>query len=110
MTGRGTRGHPPGPFLEIAYWIGPAPGVAPTQQEERIMNLNSYRDRTYGANSGDRWIMMHIHFDPANPGTWRQENGEVMAVPESITGNDLTPIRFLLAQIVFGSSTAGMRP
>jgi hypothetical protein len=70
------------------------------------MNLNAYRD-TRGE---DRWVMMHIHFDPNNPGTWREENGEVIAIPESMPRNDLIPSRFSSAQIAFESSTAGLRP
>ena len=110
MMGTGTRGHPPGPFLELAYWIGPTPGETPNPQQTTRMNLNSYRDTANGQHGEDRWIMMHIHFDPNNPGTWREENGEVMAVPKSMTRNDLTPSRFSSARIAFGSSTAGLRP
>jgi hypothetical protein len=71
MTGGGTRGHGPGPFLELAYWIGPSPGVAPTAADERRMNLNRYRDSNTAGT--DRWVIFHIHFDPTAPATWLQD-------------------------------------
>ncbi|RYP78993.1 hypothetical protein DL769_003083 [Monosporascus sp. CRB-8-3] len=42
----------PGPFLELAYWIGPSPGIASNDP-----NLNQYRDRT------PRQVF-HLHIDP----------------------------------------------
>lgn len=57
-------GEHPGPFLEIAYWIGPTPGVAPTAAEETNLRLNIYRDTTRGRTGRDRWVVFHIHFVP----------------------------------------------
>ncbi|KAF2275570.1 glycoside hydrolase, partial [Westerdykella ornata] len=68
QTGTGS-GAPPGPFLEVAYWIGPNRGVAPTQAEETNLNLNQYRDRrtppARPANApDDRWVVFHLHINP----------------------------------------------
>jgi chitinase len=45
---------PPGPFLELAYWIGPTPGVDTTTDR----NYDQYRDttRTYRQYGADRWV------------------------------------------------------
>jgi hypothetical protein len=50
------------PFLELAYWIGPNPGVTPTLTEETNLNLRRYRTQQTGTQQ-DRWVMMHFHFD-----------------------------------------------
>ena len=60
----GATGRDPGPLLEIAYWIGPSPGVTPTAAQETSMNLNQYRDRSRGRTGTDRWVVFHIHFHP----------------------------------------------
>ncbi|KAF3491741.1 chitinase [Arthroderma uncinatum] len=50
---------PPGPFLELAYWIGRTPGVPDPNTE-----LNIYRDTE--AAVGDRWVVFHLHIDPVS--------------------------------------------
>jgi chitinase len=85
-------------MLELAYWIGPRPGV-----ENGNAALDHYRERTQGA-SRDRFVVMHLHmnenlrmlrtinghtymgvqritvFHGQNPrfqnGAWRVENGD----------------------------------
>ncbi|KAH6953868.1 chitinase [Ilyonectria sp. MPI-CAGE-AT-0026] len=52
---------PAGPFLELAYWIGPVPGVPSTDS-----GLTQYQDnRARGLNGADRWVVFHFHIDPA---------------------------------------------
>ncbi|KAL0258443.1 hypothetical protein SLS55_005936 [Diplodia seriata] len=51
----------PGPFLEVAYWIGPTPGVQPTEDEESSLRLDAYRDSTH--TDTDRWVVFHFHFN-----------------------------------------------
>ncbi|KAL5349117.1 hypothetical protein ACLOAV_005405 [Pseudogymnoascus australis] len=58
---------PAGPFLELAYWIGPNPGVVETAN-----SYNAYRDMTYrtsqqGAQDQElltRPTVFHLHVDP----------------------------------------------
>ncbi|KAI8931692.1 hypothetical protein NX059_011339 [Plenodomus lindquistii] len=56
----------PGPMLELAYWIGPTPGVW-NPQLDTIYQLWRYRDlRTIGRRDPfrrDRWVVFHLHFD-----------------------------------------------
>jgi hypothetical protein len=53
-------------MLELAYWIGPTPGVW-DQNIDRQFNLGQYRDRrAWGRtrpNMRDRWVVLHFHFD-----------------------------------------------
>ncbi|KAF7551416.1 hypothetical protein G7Z17_g5035 [Cylindrodendrum hubeiense] len=52
---------PAGPFLELAYWIGPVPGVLSTDA-----GLAQYQDsRPRGRAEHDRWVVFHFHIDPA---------------------------------------------
>lgn len=48
----------PGPFLKLAYWIGPSPGQTPIEAEEDDNQLNRYRDNTPGRQGRDRWVVM----------------------------------------------------
>jgi chitinase len=59
----GNTGAPEGPFLELAYWIGPTPGVADPNPA-----LNAYRDRSYRGRGAvdDRFVVMHLHIDRHN--------------------------------------------
>jgi len=54
------------PQLELAYWIGPTPGVFSTRMDEQY-SLHTYRDmRTTGPSEPgmrDRWIVFHFYFD-----------------------------------------------
>jgi hypothetical protein len=54
------------PFLEVAYWIGPHPGVW-DQMIDQHYDLGQYRDRrTWARNNPgerDRWVVLHFHFD-----------------------------------------------
>ncbi|EFY94032.1 glycoside hydrolase family 18 protein [Metarhizium robertsii ARSEF 23] len=49
----------PGPILELAYWIGPQPGVHTEDAE-----LDQYRDTTARNAPDDRWVVFHLHVDP----------------------------------------------
>jgi chitinase len=42
-------------ILEVAYWIGPTPGVAPT-----AANLATYGDNSHTV-ATDRWVVFHLH-------------------------------------------------
>lgn len=49
---RGTASNaPPGPMLELAYWIGTEPGVDPNDN-----HFDQYRDQTPRTGRGDRWV------------------------------------------------------
>lgn len=64
-TGRGNRN--PGPLLELAYWIGPEPGVAPENPE----TYDRFRDTRAGhAQDPDRWIgrLLHTPWYPVRSG------------------------------------------
>lgn len=51
QSGRQTA-SPAGPFLELAYWIGPVAGVPSPQ-----LDLAQYRDNRYRGRTGDdRWV------------------------------------------------------
>ncbi|KAI1182685.1 chitinase [Nemania serpens] len=65
----------PGPFLELAYWIGPTPGVATGTAYDQFRDTG-LRDAEDGT---DRWAVIHMHFgrDPRN---WLiGENGQIYA-------------------------------
>ncbi|GJC89959.1 killer toxin subunits alpha/beta [Colletotrichum liriopes] len=71
---------PPGPFLELAYWIGPRPGVATTGDTA----YDRYRDtRQRGAEWGtDQWVVFHMHINPRDPDWLTQVGGHTyMGVP-----------------------------
>ncbi|KAF4511971.1 hypothetical protein G6O67_001165 [Ophiocordyceps sinensis] len=54
-------GAPQGPLLELAYWIGPEPGV-----ETHDAAFDIYRDMR--ANRGwDRWVVFHLHVNAERP-------------------------------------------
>lgn len=59
--------EPRGPLLELAYWIGPQPGVATTGNSA----YDQYRDTTQRDNQWgrDRWAVFHLHFTQ-NPREW----------------------------------------
>ncbi|RYO92560.1 hypothetical protein DL766_002359 [Monosporascus sp. MC13-8B] len=72
---------PAGPFLELAYWIGPDPGVATTGDTR----YDRYRDMTYRSpqqGGPDLWVVFHMHIDPSDP-TWLASEGghTYMGVP-----------------------------
>ncbi|KFA50333.1 hypothetical protein S40293_09933 [Stachybotrys chartarum IBT 40293] len=60
----------PGPFLELAYWIGPTPGVQTTDDRE----YDVFRDSTSRPNhiGDDLWVVFHIHFE--SPGRRNDPN------------------------------------
>jgi hypothetical protein len=58
------------PMLELAYWIGPQPGVWNAQIDQEL-DLQRYRDmrpsrqtRPYFRN---RWVVAHFHIDETRP-------------------------------------------
>ncbi|KAK3943074.1 hypothetical protein QBC46DRAFT_447135 [Diplogelasinospora grovesii] len=53
-------------ILEVAYWIGPTVGVAPSDAVR-----NRYIDTTHTTAPGDRWIIFHLHI-PIDANTFRQ--------------------------------------
>lgn len=53
-------------ILELAFWIGPTAGVAPTAAQRA-----AYADTTHTA-AADRWIVFHLHI-PLDRYTFRQE-------------------------------------
>ncbi|KAI5455806.1 chitinase [Mariannaea sp. PMI_226] len=57
----GRSGLPPGPMLELAYWIGPEPGIIDPDED-----LNDYRDNSWPRSVAepDRWVVFHLHMDP----------------------------------------------
>ncbi|KAK8135001.1 hypothetical protein PG984_007013 [Apiospora sp. TS-2023a] len=57
-----------GPTLELAYWIGPVPGVAGGDDR--------YRDLHRQADGGgrDRWVVFHLHIDVDNTEWLRRIN------------------------------------
>lgn len=60
MTGLGS-GARSGPFLELAYWIGPTPGVDTANDA----TLGVYRDEVNRGNNPDhdRFVVMHLHME-----------------------------------------------
>ncbi|UZP46437.1 hypothetical protein NXS19_014249 [Fusarium pseudograminearum] len=63
-------GQVPQVILEVAYWIGPSPGVEDPANSYRIR----YRDQTH-VNAVDRWVVFHLHI-PLNANTfWTERNG-----------------------------------
>lgn len=58
-------------ILELAFWIGPIAGVAPTAAQRA-----AYADTTHTV-AADRWVIFHLHI-PLDQYTFRQEitNGE----------------------------------
>lgn len=60
------------PFLEVAYWIGPTPGVQPTRAEEDRLRLNQYRGVGSERRLPDQWVVMHFHFDMTDRGLFIQ--------------------------------------
>lgn len=111
MTGTATQGHTAGPFLELAYWVGATPGVAPTQVEETANRLDRYRDSA--TPNTDRWVMFHLHFDVADPNMWLQDRttGEITYCIGIISYEQtrLTPNRSTLAHPASASSMARPR-
>ncbi|PCD21124.1 hypothetical protein AU210_016550 [Fusarium oxysporum f. sp. radicis-cucumerinum] len=69
------RWLPPSPtsrqvILEVAYWIGPSPGVEDPANSYR----NLYRDRSH-RNAVDRWVVFHFHI-PLDANTfWTEPSG-----------------------------------
>ncbi|KAK2686850.1 hypothetical protein QWA68_014718 [Fusarium oxysporum] len=69
------RWLPPSPtsrqvILEVAYWIGPSPGVEDRANSYR----NLYRDRSH-RNAVDRWVIFHFHI-PLDANTfWTEPSG-----------------------------------
>ncbi|KAH6608262.1 chitinase (class v) [Trichoderma cornu-damae] len=78
---RGTAsGAAPGPFLELAYWIGPQAGVDTTDNPY----FDQYRDmRQRNSEWGtDRWVVFHMHIDPEDPNwLWRHDGHTYMGIP-----------------------------
>lgn len=56
-------------ILEVAFWLGPSPGVAPT-----TAMLTQYGDVTHtGAGYPDRWVVFHFHI-PLDRATFQYQN------------------------------------
>ncbi|KFY18019.1 hypothetical protein V492_00206 [Pseudogymnoascus sp. VKM F-4246] len=67
----------PGPFLELAYWIGPSPSVY--EDEEWY---DGYRDMTSDSDYYDSWVVFHLHIDPSDEAFLISQNGHTyVAVP-----------------------------
>lgn len=53
-------------MLELAYWIGPRPGVWNEEIEDRY-DLGDYRDERRSGRRNpeirDRWVVFHLHID-----------------------------------------------
>lgn len=53
-------------MLEVAYWIGPNPGVWDPQIDQQYA-LPRYRDARpvarRGSDNRNRWVVFHFHFD-----------------------------------------------
>jgi hypothetical protein len=54
------------PLLELAYWIGPQPGVWNSQLDDDY-HLADFRDRRTSGRTNvgerDRWVVFHFHFN-----------------------------------------------
>jgi chitinase len=57
-------------ILEVAYWIGPSPGVEDPANSYR----NQYRDRSH-VNAADRWVIIHFHIPLGDNTFWTEPNG-----------------------------------
>ncbi|KAJ5713893.1 Glycoside hydrolase superfamily [Penicillium malachiteum] len=60
-------------ILELAFWIGPTPGVAPTPE-----NLSTYGDSEDTIQT-DRWVAIHIHI-PRDGNTFQSNTTEARGV------------------------------
>ena len=51
--------------MEMAFWIGPRPGVPNSPEQERDLNLDQYRDRRHPilrrTQRQSRWVVFHLH-------------------------------------------------
>ncbi|RYP08310.1 hypothetical protein DL765_008852 [Monosporascus sp. GIB2] len=71
---------PAGPFLELAYWIGPDPGVATTgnTRYDPVPGHEAQKPSTRGLRS----VVFHMHIDQSDP-TWliREGGHTYMGIP-----------------------------
>jgi chitinase len=67
--------HPPGPMLELVYWIGRTPGNLEDRETE-LWYDRQYRHfwHTRPDGDGDRWVVFHLHTEPG-PGAFRSFGG-----------------------------------
>jgi chitinase len=85
---RGTAtGAVPGPMLELAYWIGPTPGV-----ESNDVRLDRYRDATPRGGVRDTYVVFHLHLEEGTEMLRNVQGRTYMGIPRLsfFHGQDIT--------------------